>query len=86
MTCIVWPAFSQCPGFERLGTWRTHIQGAEDTQRGLRNSIKEAERMGCPVPPTARKLATRPLPKQPRGTIAELDINQQDRSDARNQV
>jgi hypothetical protein len=49
------------------GTWLGHQVQAEGWQNGLQNLIDEAIKAGCPVPPGARKLAGRDLPKRPRG-------------------
>jgi hypothetical protein len=49
------------------GTWVGHLQQAEGWQNRIYNLIDKAIANGCPVPPGAWKLATRPLPSQPRG-------------------
>jgi RHS repeat-associated protein len=50
-----------------VGTWMGHIQQAQGWQNRLRNLIKKAVENGCPIPPGAWGLATRPLPSMPRG-------------------
>jgi RHS repeat-associated protein len=49
------------------GSWLGHIHQLEGWQAGLRWQIERAVARGCPVPPGAYALATRPLPGAPRG-------------------
>jgi RHS repeat-associated protein len=55
------------PGACGKTTWVGHQQQVRDLQQGLRNRLEEAEKKGCPIPPGAWALATRPVPNQPRG-------------------
>ena len=55
------------PGACGRTTWVGHEVQIQNLQRGLRRLLKEAEEMGCPIPPGAWPLATRPTPNQPRG-------------------
>ena len=49
------------------GTYLGHIHQAEGWQRRLRSLLQEAMSQGCPIPRSAWRLASRPLPNQPRG-------------------
>jgi hypothetical protein len=48
-------------------TFVGHQIQIQDLQRGLRARLEEAKDKGCPIPPGAWALATRPIPNQPRG-------------------
>jgi RHS repeat-associated protein len=50
-----------------FGTWEGHIEQADGWQQRLRNLIDRAQRMGCQIPPDAWLLASRSLPRMPRG-------------------
>jgi gas vesicle protein len=48
-------------------TWLGHLEQEMNKQNQLNNLIRQAERMGCPVPQDIKQLGYRNLPKQPRG-------------------
>ncbi len=50
-----------------VGTWVGHLKAVNDAQRGLRNLIEKARRMGCDIPAFMWKMATRPTPSMPWG-------------------
>jgi len=49
------------------GSWQGHQHQVGGWQEGLRNLLNEAQKKGCPIPPGAWGLASRPIPSQPRG-------------------
>ena len=51
----------------KSGTYVGHQGQVEGWQGGLRKLLEDARKKGCPIPPGAWSLASRPIPSQPRG-------------------